>query len=147
MSERQRTGQGRARRKAGSSAIAATRPTAAATRRQAGRWSLIAGRMLRLTMPQWWVILIIIAAGFRLLVGGAALWIKWKLVGSLPPGAELPPGMTLASLPNPDDSVLGILVDGSGTMLLGFVSRCSPAAAPSPTTRAPAPSSSTSRGR
>ena len=88
---------------------------------QGGRWALIAGRMLKLTLPQWWVILIIVAAALRLLVGGAALWIKWKLTGAMPSAADLPPGMTLPTVANPDESVLAILVDASGTLLLAFI--------------------------
>jgi ABC-2 type transport system permease protein len=80
-----------------------------------GRWALIARRMLRLLMPQWWVILLLVGAGLRLLLGAAVVWIKSKLAGALPAGAPI------ATIPNPDDSVLGILVDGTGTMLIAFM--------------------------
>jgi hypothetical protein len=82
---------------------------------QSERWALIARRMLRLTMPQWWVILLLVGALLRLLIGAAVLWVKSKI------GAVAPAGTPLGMMPNPDDSVLGILIDGSGTMLIAFV--------------------------
>jgi hypothetical protein len=80
-----------------------------------GRWALITRRMLGLMLPQWWVILLLVGALLRLLVGAAILWVKSKIAGVVPPGTPL------AQIPNPDDSVLGILVDGTGTMLIAFV--------------------------
>jgi ABC-2 type transport system permease protein len=76
------------------------------------RWSLIARRMLRLQMPQWWVILILVGALLRLLIGGAALWFRAKVSAMAQQG--VPMG-------GPEVSIVGVLVDATGTMLLAFL--------------------------
>jgi ABC-2 type transport system permease protein len=82
---------------------------------QAGRWALITRRMLRLAVPQWWVILIIVGAALRLLGGALVVWFVTKTMGLVPPGTPVD------QMPNPDNSVLGIIVDGTGTLVLSFM--------------------------
>jgi hypothetical protein len=81
---------------------------------ESGRWALIAGRMLKLTMPQWWVILLLVGVLLRLLGEAIWMWLKTKIAGAVPPGTPL------GDIPNVDSSILAIL-NGSGTLLIAFV--------------------------
>jgi hypothetical protein len=76
---------------------------------EAGRWALIAGRMLRQGARQPWVIVMLILAIFPLLIGGVLMYLKVKLISPHFP------------VEDPNHFVYYIAVKPYGGLLLGFM--------------------------
>lgn len=73
-----------------------------------GRWKLIAGRMLKMTARQPWVMVMLILAIFPALVAGVLLYIGAKLIAAMPAGIpEGAAGMGAGQLTSLVYSLLG----------------------------------------
>jgi hypothetical protein len=75
---------------------------------EGGRWALIAGRMLKMTARQPWVLVMLILCGLPTLGFGVVMWLQAKMHAA---------GMA----PAPDGLVFGIFTKVYGTFILSFL--------------------------
>jgi ABC-type transport system involved in multi-copper enzyme maturation permease subunit len=77
---------------------------------EAGRWALIAKRMLRMSARQPWVIVMLILSVLPALVYAVAMYFKARMFAAGIPGVD-----------SPDSYVFDLIVRPYGTMLLAFL--------------------------
>jgi ABC-2 type transport system permease protein len=75
---------------------------------ESGRWALIAGRMLKMTARQPWVMVMLILCIFPPLAWGVGMYIRLKMYA-------------MGVAPAPDDFVWGLLVKAHGNLIIAFL--------------------------